>query len=314
MLCKKINKTLCMNCGNMNHLFNNCPEPVTSWGIILVKYDNIQIPDIHDENNYIDILNIENIEETPLTENKICLSKNICNEFKFLMVSRKYSLGYVQFIRGLYEPMNSTHILYIFRLMMQSEIDNIKLSITYGENGFNYLWNSFWGKKADSIKLSKTKNISKTKYDILKNIGTDKKEIDLQCITSYIEPDYNLEEWGFPKGRKGKYETDIECAIREFEEETGYSRNDIKIINNIKPIIENVIGTDGISYKHIYYVAELIKNKLPENNNNVEIGKISFMNIYDSLQHIRHYHMSKKEIVEKIFNYYMSKLTFFLQE
>jgi 8-oxo-dGTP pyrophosphatase MutT (NUDIX family) len=314
MLCKKLNKNMCMNCGNTSHMFNNCPEPITSWGIILVSCSEkiTSSTNIHNDSICNDILNDTYEDTTPLTENKICLSKNICNELKFLMVSRKYSLGYVQFIRGLYEPTNSMHVLYIFRLMMQKEIDNIKLSITYGDNGFDYLWNTFWGKKSDSIKLCKTKHISKTKYDILRNIGTERKELDLQCITTYIEPDYNMDEWGFPKGRKGKYETEIECAVREFEEETGYSRNDIKLINCIKPIVENVIGTDGIKYKHIYYVAELVKNKIIENNVNEEIGKVSFMNVSDALQNIRHYHVIKKEIVEKLFNYYMNRLTFFL--
>ena len=37
-------------------------------------------------------------------------------------------------------------------------------------------------------------------------------------------------EWGFPKGRRNYQENDIDCATREWEEETGYSRNQIKMV------------------------------------------------------------------------------------
>jgi 8-oxo-dGTP pyrophosphatase MutT (NUDIX family) len=36
---------------------------------------------------------------------------------------------------------------------------------------------------------------------------------------------YEHPEWEFPKGRKNKDESDIECALREFEEETGINRD-----------------------------------------------------------------------------------------
>ena len=36
-------------------------------------------------------------------------------------------------------------------------------------------------------------------------------------------------EWGFPKGRRNYQEKDYDCAVREWEEETGYSRHNIKI-------------------------------------------------------------------------------------
>ena len=46
-------------------------------------------------------------------------------------------------------------------------------------------------------------------------------------------------EWGFPKGRRNYQETDFECALREFSEETGYS------IKNIKNIIYGM-NTDRV--------------------------------------------------------------------
>ena len=42
--------------------------------------------------------------------------------------------------------------------------------------------------------------------------------------TNWITP-----EWGFPKGRRNYMETDNSCAIREFNEETGYVECDYEI-------------------------------------------------------------------------------------
>ena len=40
-------------------------------------------------------------------------------------------------------------------------------------------------------------------------------------------------EWEFPKGRKNYQERDIDCGIREFEEETGYKIDNFVLIENI---------------------------------------------------------------------------------
>ena len=51
-------------------------------------------------------------------------------------------------------------------------------------------------------------------------------------------------EWEFPKGRRNYQEKDLDCALREFEEETGILRNNISVIENILPFEEIFIGTN----------------------------------------------------------------------
>jgi ADP-ribose pyrophosphatase YjhB (NUDIX family) len=62
--------------------------------------------------------------------------------------------------------------------------------------------------------------------------------------------------WEIPKGGKDRMsrETDIECAIREFEEETGIKYNNYNLLYNVKPVIDSYID-DGINYQSIYYLA-----------------------------------------------------------
>lgn len=305
---KKSKIILCTNCGKNNHEYKECIEPITSWGIILIKYGDMKEP-IH---NTIDINTYDNIEREQIeTSTDRLLVSNANQNIMFLMVSRKHSVGYVEFIRGRYRPEKIDNVVYLFKQMKQKEIDKIKYSLSI-ENGFTYLWKDFWGNKNNLVYLQKDKKKSKENYDMLQYKGVDGPEIDLQTIIDMITIDYNTEEWGFPKGRRNKYESDKECAIREFKEETGYSDKDFKIIDDIKPLVELFIGTNGISYRHIYYVAELVSNDTIINNitesQNDEIGSIQFMNFQTALMSIRDYHISRKQLLEYIYIYYIDRL------
>ena len=229
----------------------------------------------------------------------------------FLMISRKHSVGYVEFIRGRYRPEKTDQVIYLFQQMMQSEIDKISSSLE-NDKGFEFLWKDFWGGRADSIYLTKDKTVSKANYDMLKMKGVDGPTLDLKYITSTVRAEYDIEEWGFPKGRRNKSETEEECALREFKEESGYSDEDFRIIPEIKPLVEDFIGTNGINYRHIYYVAELISDKKPCNNitdsQKDEIGNVQFMNFPTALECIRDYHIPRKVLLSKLFTYYLDRL------
>ena len=48
----------------------------------------------------------------------------------------------------------------------------------------------------------------------------------------------------------------MKCAIREFEEETDVSKNEYTLLDNvILKLTEEFIGSNGVRYKHIYYLA-----------------------------------------------------------
>jgi 8-oxo-dGTP pyrophosphatase MutT (NUDIX family) len=70
-------------------------------------------------------------------------------------------------------------------------------------------------------------------------------------LSEYTEP-----EWGFPKGRRMRGETDLACAVREFGEETNVSRDAYIVLKNIV-LEETFVGLNKIQYKHIYFVALL---------------------------------------------------------
>ena len=64
-------------------------------------------------------------------------------------------------------------------------------------------------------------------------------------------------EFGFPKGRRNINETDVQCALREFSEETGVDAADVRVVPGICPFEEVFSGSNGVRYRHVYYLAEL---------------------------------------------------------
>lgn len=77
---------------------------------------------------------------------------------------------------------------------------------------------------------------------------------------------WNEPEWEFPKGRRqSKHEPDVQCALREFTEETGYPTQDIHLctprINT--PFVERYRSINGIQYENTYYVARMLTQASP---------------------------------------------------
>ena len=58
------------------------------------------------------------------------------------------------------------------------------------------------------------------------------KSYDINYLKSLIEKSitrWSETEWGFPKGRRNFQEKDLDCALREFEEETGMNKDNMVI-------------------------------------------------------------------------------------
>ena len=109
-------------------------------------------------------------------------------------------------------------------------------------------------------------------------------------------------EWGFPKGRRNYQENDYNCAVREFQEETGIDSSNIVILQNVSPYEETFTGSNYKSYKHKYLLS-FIQNTSNINMNNFEKSEVSCMEwmSYDKcIKIIRHYNLEKLDIMKKI--------------
>ena len=212
------------------------------------------------------------------------------------MICRKDSLGYVDFIRGKYPLQNKQYLLNIINEMTTTERENIQ------HHDFDTLWYGLWGNHV-GIQYRGEEKKSRKKFNILKEgvqIKNDFYNLDSlikECSYEWDEP-----EWGFPKGRRDYNEKDMDCALREFEEETGLSKDNVSIVQNIVPIEEIFTGSNYKSYKHKYYMGFIndVTSKSTENYQKSEVSKLEWKYFDDCIQSIRPYNLEKIDLIRKI--------------
>lgn len=287
---------VCNNCGKYGHTQKGCSEPITSLGIICLKVpddikDKLSSTLVHEQNFDISqniIIDIVNDLNTKIINNKI----------EYLIVQRKHSLGYIEFIRGRYNINELDTVLHLIRQMTPNEIEFIKTM------EFKDLWEDLWKKTSYSKMYIKEMEESSEKFNKLKE--DDFFENDLVN-------DYDQTEWGFPKGRRNINEKNLKCALREFYEETGILKNNLIVLNKLFPLQEIFYGTNGIKYKHIYYIAvynsteDVNIGKIHEDQL-TEIGGIQWKNLEGCLSEFRPYHEEKKKVLVSLNNFIINKI------
>jgi 8-oxo-dGTP pyrophosphatase MutT (NUDIX family) len=144
----------------------------------------------------------------------------------------------------------------------------------------------------------------------------DNNIVTLKQLLENSTTSWNETEWEFPKGRKNYQERDIDCALREFEEETGISKENIKIIENVLPFEEMYVGSNHKIYKHKYFLGFMKNNVINDNVNNCntliecdlssyqksEVSKLEWKTLEQCFEIIRPDNLEKKELIININN------------
>jgi len=165
------------------------------------------------------------------------------NELYFLLTQNRNTFSYIDFLRGNYTIYDMPRLFYLMTNEERNRFNNYD---------FKILWDNLWINH--NCKLYHTEyNNAYYKYNNIKPLI----KFMLENTKSYI----NMCEWGFPKGKCINDEKYINCAIREFKEETNLTKIKFKIIrNNIYndnkyfTIMEEFIGSNNKLYKNIYYL------------------------------------------------------------
>lgn len=304
------NPLFCLNCGKNNHSYSQCTDPLSSYGLV-------------------------------------CFYK-FPHGYEVIMVRRKHTISYVEFLRGKYDVNNLEYLISLFMNMTHIEIDYIcanpefsKLRDNLGldsnrkksykneyENSelkFNYILNlGILHKVIYSLnhlfQKTLTLNLSSDSYPvkITSEITLAENTVLLDRLKSQISHTdfYTIPEWGLPKGKRQNKETDLQCAIREFNEETGINANNLRIYKNVIPLEETYRSNNGIEYKHTYFIAELktLDSRLIIDNTNGEsavvnypseyaneISAVKLFNNETAITAIRDYYVSKRNILQKAF-------------
>jgi 8-oxo-dGTP pyrophosphatase MutT (NUDIX family) len=257
MLTKK--NTFCNNCAKIGHLFHQCRIPITSIGVIAFRKNN--------------------------------------NNIELLLIRRKDSLAFVDFMRGKYNLEDKQYIINLFNKMTINEREFVRA------NEFDFLWNYLWGTNITNQYKNEEKT-SKMKFKQLKNgFKINNTSYNLDNIIELCQLNYDEPEWGFPKGRRNFQERDIMCGLREFEEETGYDKTDLVNISNVLPLEEIFTGSNYKSYKHKYFLGYINNTNEPKRDFQVfEISKIKWVPIQEAHEYIRDYNIEKKKIIIELNN------------
>ena len=256
------NDSYCNNCGKPGHIYNQCKVPITSFGVIAFRV-------------------------------------NQNNDPEYLMICRKDTLGYIDFMRGKYMVQNKGYILNMIHQMTMQEKEALH------NEDFDTLWHNLWGNAAISNQYKNEEIISRDKFNILRMGVLNKNELftldsmiqESNQIVSWTEP-----EWGFPKGRRNYQEKDFDCAVREFCEETGYSMQYLKNIQNILPYEEIFTGSNYKSYKHKYYLMHMnYQDSLTlVHFEKAEVSKMKWKTYSECMESIRPYNLEKKRMLNNI--------------
>lgn len=251
----------CRNCGVNGHLYKDCLHPIMSFGIICYKIDDGII--------------------------------------KYIMIQRKDSLSFMEFVRGKYTTDDISYIKQLLDYMTENE-RNMLLNCSFDD-----IWNYTWCQSnQNGFKHTKEYIESKQKFEYLLAYNTIH-----NILVSSVKSNIMLEqEWGFPKGRKKLKEADLDCAVREFCEETQLTKNDISICSNIIPFQEIFFGTNNVLYKHVYYIAKLTKEDSSVYLDNTcieqvrEVRALKWFEYNDVLSHIKQHNIERIEIFKKAHN------------
>lgn len=248
----------CNNCGDRGHAFRDCKKPVLSCGIILLR----------------------NKSETSSPVKLPLCAENI----ELLMVRRKDSMSYTEFMRGKYDVTDISYITRLLENMTESELHELNTQ------PFESLWSKMWN-YVDRHEHEMP--IARDKFNEVSHILKDVKSV-------YTEP-----EWGFPKGRRFRCESDIQCAEREFGEETNIPRNAYIFVKDVE-FNETFIGTNGIPYQHRYFLALVVRPDLINTCQKLtqvqkrEISAVEWKTTEQCIQNTRPHYVGRSDMLSEL--------------
>ena len=251
----------CNNCGKSGHAFHQCNKPITSAGVIAFRPGN----------------------DGP----------------QYLMIRRKDTLGFVDFVRGKYPLHGKAYIANIIDEMTTSEKNKLVKPGPH-EEVFAMLWKELWGDSV-GIQYRGEEKVSRDKFFALREgIELPEGKYDLASLVNQSSSNWAEPEWGFPKGRRNYQERDLHCAVREFEEETGYAKEALNVVQNLIPLEEIFTGSNYKSYKHRYFLALVSPaSEARSNFQSAEVSKVEWKTSKEAMACIRPYNLEKKAIVAR---------------
>ena len=287
----KYRNVYCVNCGEKGHVVKDCNGPITSFGIVAFKTVDNHKQETHDKN-----IKLQEIIQQSTDKSYNILYKSNNNMYpktKFLMIQRKDTMGFTDFVRGKY-PDDENEIAKILPIFLNEMTQQEKQNLL--TKSFVDIWQSLW--------INHESKCYKNEYDLAYKKF---EKLNIPELVKNSNITYKYQEFGFPKGRRNMKETNIACAEREFFEETGYDKNNYDFIKNYPTILEEFVGTNGIKYRHIYYLVKMKADISPpkiDYKNKIQTGEvqnIGWFTYEECMSIIRPYDIAKKKVIRKVY-------------
>jgi len=226
----------------------------------------------------------------------ICAIKFVDEVPYYLLVRRRDSLCYVEFLRGKYKMDKFDYIKLLMNGMTVEERGRLLVK------PFDKLWSELWNAQNTRQFRNEFDN-ARRNFENLKTTG-DRNGKTMAAYIAEVTTNFTDAEWGFPKGRRALKEEEQSCAIREFKEETGILQKFIHILDE-PTLVEEYLGTNNIPYKQTYFVAGFKSNVIAtiQPNNHImkrEIGDIGWFTFEQAMERIRMSNTQKRAVMTEL--------------
>jgi 8-oxo-dGTP pyrophosphatase MutT (NUDIX family) len=224
----------------------------------------------------------------------------------YLLICRRDTISYVEFLRGKYTMDNPTYIQTLVDGMTVEERERLRAT------PFFTLWGRLWNNQSTRQYRNEYEH-ARTQFESLRTTG----DVNGKLMARYLDESlttWDTPEWGFPKGRRGVRELPIACALREYEEETGLVARELALDAEMTLHEEVYRGTNGIMYRQLYYVGTCASDTVAivQPDNRVmrrEVGDIGWFPFETAYFLIRASNDAKRALLGRIHHIQMTRLS-----
>lgn len=212
------------------------------------------------------------------------INENGKKDLQVLLIRRKNTISYEAFVRGKYK-----HDELPVHLIRMTSAEKEKITKKEWEDLYEEV--CFY---KNSKHYHRERKHAKEMYD----------SINISEIFESTQSEFDEPEWEFPKGRKYSYETEKQCAVREFKEETNINHSNLILIDTT--FRESFVGTNKRKYMNQYFVGIINQEANepyidPTSKNQIsEIGEVEWVSFDEACSRIRSFHQQKLKILKDL--------------
>lgn len=205
-----------------------------------------------------------------------CCRVNGKKEVEILLVCKRYTYAYCEFVNFNYNINSDNDIVNLFKKMTLDEKIDI-LSLNYQQ-----MWYRIWTNNSNYQLFAQKKNQFDAVY--MCDGGVRLRKLISQTLSTNAD-----RIWEIPKGRRDdKTESNLVCAIREFYEETGIKKRFYTLLHEVG--FNNNYTEGGVMYKNKYFLARA--------QDNLDIKKFITINQLNEISDMRWMSYSKIKAID----------------